>query len=226
MNLAQNCVALDERAPPAPLETALTLFAEGITPMADFTPDRFDEVPESLGRVGAHRAARARGRVWVAIAWAALASGVLVVAGLYSLSLISDRVTFEIPGLNGAEPVPTQGPPDEPAPVPTVEPVTDPALAVLADGFTITILNGTEVQGLGVAAGDILTALGWPVGTVTAAAQTDLADTVVYFSDPALEGVAAGMATLLGVGTIELSDAFPGAPITIAIGADFAALTP
>jgi len=219
--IARNGVAPDVRAPTAPPESHPP--AEGIITMAQFTPDRFDEIPDALGRVGAHRAPRPRGRAWIAVAWAALASGVLVVAGLYGLSLISDRLTFEIPGLGTAEPTPT--PTETPsAQPPSVEPITDPALAALPEGFTITVLNGTDVNGLGATARDLLTAPGWPVGTVTAATQTDLAETVVYYSDPALEGVAAGMAALLGVGVIELSDAFPGAPITIALGADFAAL--
>ncbi|MEN9620623.1 MAG: hypothetical protein RL499_816, partial [Actinomycetota bacterium] len=147
---------------------------------------------------------------------------VLVVGGLYGLSLISDRVNFELPGLGTAEPMPT--PTASPSPSASIEPITDPALAELPAGFIITVLNGTEVDGLGATARDLLTAPGWPVGTVTSAAQTDLTETVIYYSDPALEGVAAGMASLLGVGVIELSDAFPGAPITIALGADFAAI--
>jgi hypothetical protein len=194
--------------------------------MAKFPPDRFDEISTTVARVGAHRAPRSRARVVVPVAWAALASGVLVVVGLYSLSLISDRVTFEIPGLSGAEPAPAEEAPQLPAPPDSVAPITDPALAALPDGFTITILNGTEVAGLGARASDALVDPGWPVGTVTAAAQSDLAATVVFFSDPTLEGVAAGMVALLGVGTIELSAAFPGAPITIALGTDFAALVP
>lgn len=188
--------------------------------MAEYTPDRFDDIPESLGRVGAHRAPAARGRGWIAFAWAALASGVLVVGGLYGLSLISDRVTFEIPGLGTAEPEPT--PTETATAPPSVEPITDPALVELPAGFTITVLNGTEVAGLGSTARDLIVAPGWPVGTVTSAAQTDLTETVVYYGDPALEGVAAGMAALLGVGAIELSDAFPGAPVTIVLGSDFA----
>jgi hypothetical protein len=194
--------------------------------MAQFTPDRFDEIPDSLGRVGAHRAARPRGRAWIAVAWAALASGVLVIVGLYALSMITDRVTFEIPGFGDSvvEPGPVE--PDAAPLAPVVEPITDPAQIELPAGFTITVLNGTEVAGLGAQARDLLIAPGWPVGTATVAAQTDLTDTVVYFNDPTLEGVAAGMAALLGVGTIELSDAFRGAPITIAVGADFAALAP
>lgn len=193
--------------------------------MAEFAPDRFDEIPAELGRVGAHRARRGKSGAFIAVAWAALASGVLVVAGLYALSLISDRVSFEIPGFDTAEPLPAPPEPGAPPPAPTADPITDPSLAELPDGFIITILNGAGVDDLGSAASDLLTGPGWPVGTVTSAAQDDLADTVVFYSNPALEGVALGMTVLLGTGVIELSDAFPGAPITITLGADFADLT-
>ncbi len=189
--------------------------------MAEFPRDRFDEVPASLGRVGAHRAPRSRRGAWVATAWAALASGLLVVLGLYLLSTITDRVTFEIPGFGTAEPMPT--PTATPSPTATIEPIIDPAEAELPDGFTITVLNGTEVDGLGATARGLIVDPGWRVGTVTAAAQTDIEETVVFYNDPALERVAAGMVALLGAGTIEQSDAFPGAPITIVLGADFAA---
>ncbi len=190
--------------------------------MAEFPRDRFDEVPATLGRVGAHRAPRSRRGVWVATAWAALASGLLVVLGLYLLSLITDRVVFEIPGVGTAEPDVT-APVETPEPEPTVEPITDPTLVELPAGFTITVLNGAGVDGLGAQARDRIAAPGWPVGTVTSAAQDDIEVTTIFYSDPALEGVAAGMAALLGVGVVEQSDAFPGAPITIVLGADFAA---
>jgi hypothetical protein len=217
--IAHSGDAHDVRAPTALPDTPL---AEGIITMAEYTPDRFDEIPDALGRVGAHRAPASRGRGWIAFSWAALVSGVLVVGGLYGLSLISDRVNFELPGLGTAQPMPT--PTETPSAPPSVEPITDPALAELPAGFVITVLNGTEVAGLGATARDLLAAPGWPVGTVTSAAQTDLVETVVYYNDPTLEGVAAGMAVLLGAGVIELSDAFPGAPVTIALGADFAAI--
>lgn len=203
--------------PPAPPDPRLQ---EGIITMADLPRDRFDEIPATLGRVGAHRAPRSPRGVWISVAWAALASGLLVVLGLYLLSLITDRVTFDLPGLGTAQPTPT--PSETVSAPPTVDPITDPALAEVPAGFTITVLNGTELEGLGSTARDLIAAPGWPVGTVTAAAQSDIAETVVFFSDPALEGVAAGMAELLGVGTAEQSDAFPGAPITIVLGADFA----
>ena len=66
--------------------------------MATFPQDQFDEVPAELKRVGAHRAPRPRGRGAIAFAWAALATGVLVVAGLYGLSRIDPTFTFALPG--------------------------------------------------------------------------------------------------------------------------------
>jgi len=192
--------------------------------MARYAPDRFDEIPRELGRVGAHRTARRRGRGAIALAWGALASGFLVVAALWGLSLISDRVTFGFPSFDAAEP--SAAPTETPSPTPSVDPITDPSLVELPAGFTITILNGAGVTDLGDAARDLIVAPGWPVGTVTSAGQDDLTETVVFYSDPALEGVALGMTVLLGAGVIELSDAFPGAPITITLGADFAAVAP
>ncbi len=190
--------------------------------MAEYPADRFDELPDDVARVGAHRAPRPRGRGWIAVAWAALASGVFVVAGLWGLSLITDRVSFEIPSFEASEPMPTPTTPSS-AP-PSIEPITNPDDAELPSGFTITILNGAGVSGLGQTASGILSDADWRVGTVTSAAQDDLEQTVVYYNAPELEGVAFGMVSLLGAGTVELSDAFPGAPITIAIGTDFAAL--
>ena len=189
--------------------------------MAEYDPDRFDDVPDSLGRVGAHRAPRRRGRGWIAVAWALLASGALVVAGLYSLSLVSDSVTFEIPGFSEPEPMPTPEP--TPTMTPTAESVVDPSEVELPSGFTITVLNATPFAGLAAQGGTELSEAGWPVGTTTNAAQDDFPDTVVYYSDPANEGLARGIAQQLRVADIELSDAFPGAPITVVLGSDYAA---
>ena len=100
--------------------------------------------------------------------------------------------------------------------------MTDPTTVQLPEGFTITVLNGAGVAGLGQQSADVLTAAGWPVGAVTNAAADDVEVTTVYYSNPADEGIALGMVELLGVGEIQLSDAFPGAPVTIVVGADAA----
>lgn len=188
--------------------------------MPDFPPDRFDDLPLDPGRVGAHRAPRSRSAVWRAVGIGAAASAVLVVVGLVGLAAIDDRLELDIPVLTSP---PGEDPdaPVEPA-EPEVEPITNAGDANLPDDFTITILDGTGSVGRGPQAQSALDAQGWPVGTVTQAATTDIEETVVYYTSPDLEPVARGMVELLdGVADIELTDAFPGAPITIVLGTDY-----
>lgn len=181
--------------------------------MPDFPPDRFDDLPLDPGRVGAHRAPRSRSAVWRAVGIGAAASAVLVVVGLVGLASIDDRLELDIPVLTS----PPEEDPDAPG-----EPITDAADADLPDDFTITILDGTGSVGRGPQAQSALDARGWPVGTVTQAATTDIEETVVYYTSPDFEPVARGMVELLdGVADIELTDAFPGAPITIVLGTDY-----
>lgn len=181
--------------------------------MAEYPSDRFDDVPAELGRVGAHRAPAPRSRGWVIAGVIALATGMLVGLGLLALQVIDS-------GLDLGTPPPVGQPSAEPEPA--ITPVTDPATVQLPEGFTITVLNGAGIAGLGQSSADVLTSAGWPVGAVTNAAADDVETTTVYYSNPADEGIALGMVELLGLGAIELSDAFPGAPITIVVGADAA----
>jgi hypothetical protein len=183
--------------------------------MADFPPDRFDDVPEHLGRVGAHRAPRAAGRRWIIVGWSALATGVIVLAGVLGLGLVDDRLAVVEPTVDAESEQPVE---EGPA---SVTPVTDPSSVELDDSFTITILDGTGADSPGPRAASALESLGWPVGTVTAAAQSDVQTTTIFYSEPQFEGVALGLTVLLDVGVVELSDAFPGAPITIVLGSDY-----
>lgn len=183
--------------------------------MTDFPPDRFDDVPEHLGRVGAHRAPGTGRRRWAIVGWSALATGAIVLAGVFGLGLVDETLIVQDPTTDAESEAPID---DGPEPV---TPVTDPSTIELDETFTITVLDGTGSGTRGPLAESTLESLEWPVGTVTAAAQTDVETTRVYYSDPALEGVALGMTVLLDVGVVELSDAFPGAPITIVLGADY-----
>lgn len=188
--------------------------------MPDFPPDRFDDLPLDTGRVGAHRAPRSRAATWQLVGIGAAASVVLVVAGLIGLAAIDDRLELDIPVLTAppSDDPDAPGEPGEPQP----EPITDAADANLPEGFTITILDGTGSVGRGPQAQSALDARGWPVGTVTQAATADVEETVVYYTSADLEPVARGMVELLdGVADIELTDAFPGAPITIVLGTDY-----
>lgn len=187
--------------------------------MASYPKDQFDELPDELLRVGAHRGPAPKGRGWIAFAWAALATGVLVVGGIYGLSRIDQSYSFDLPFAGGETSAP-----NVPTPEPTVavEPVTDPN-TIPEREIVITVLNGTRTPGLESEAAGALTALAWNVGSTATASDNTIEETVVYYSNAEDEDVALGISQALGVGTIRLSDFFVGAKITIVLGSDYAA---
>ncbi|MBN9605142.1 MAG: LytR C-terminal domain-containing protein [Actinomycetales bacterium] len=187
--------------------------------MPRFPQDQFDELPADLERVGAHRGPAPRGRGWVRFAWGALASGVLVVAGLYGLSQISPDFQFELP-IGGDSPTDSA----TVTPAPTAEPITDPAQAPAGLTIDISVLNASGVEGLQNTVGDEIAAAGWP-DPVRAKASTEETTTIVYYSSADYEGVARGLAQLVGAADVRLTDAFPGAPLTIVLGSDLATPT-
>lgn len=174
--------------------------------------DRFDDVPEAEGRVGAHRGRRPRGRGWIVLAWAALATGVLVLGGIYGLTRTVPGFSLFPGAAETAAPV-AGGVPKAAAPV------TDPKSVPASANLGITILNGSSAS-LADSVGQKLTSQGWPVeGTADASPRT-AKTTVVYYSSRAVEGVARGMVKELGVGQVTLSDVYPS-PVTIVLGADY-----
>lgn len=178
--------------------------------MADKHPrDRFDEIPGDIQRVGAHRAPRPRGRGWIVVGWAALATVILVGAGIFGLSLVNGAISF-----NGSTPSSTPTP--TPTPTPTIQPTVDPTLSV-------NVLNGTPTTGLGTKVGEVLTAAGWKVGAVANADMTNLTQTVVYYADPAKQAAALGVAQSLPGATIQNTQDFAdtGADITVVVGSDY-----
>ena len=189
--------------------------------MATTSTDRFDSVPDDLLRTGAHRAAPKRGRGWIAFAWAALATGVLVVAGLFGLAVI--RGTINLPFTSpsaGATVKPTSTPPPTSTATPT------PTAAKINPALAITILNGTKTKGLAALAGDSLLKQGWSgassgIGTRGNASSSDITKTVVYYGDAANVSAARAMVLSLKVGEIRLSPAFPQSPITVVLGSDY-----
>ncbi|MBX3094188.1 MAG: LytR C-terminal domain-containing protein [Cryobacterium sp.] len=183
--------------------------------MANFPKDRFDELPDDLQRVGAHRAPARRGRGWIGVGWSVLATLVLVVAGVFALSVINDD--FRLPFVQAEEEEPSFAP--IPSELPDAEPVVDPEVS-------ITVLNGTPMAGLATTVGDELVAKGWTgaslgIGSRANAADRDIDDTIVYYSSAELEGAARGLVIDLGVGEVRLSADYPNSPITIVLGADF-----
>ena len=181
--------------------------------MAEKYPrDRFDDIPDGLQRVGAHRAPRPKGRGWIAVGWAALAVVVLVGAGIFGLSLVSGSISFHgTPNSSSAgTPTPT------PTPTPTIVPTVDPSLSV-------NVLNGTTTEGLGGKVSDVLTQAGWKIGAVANADQQTLTQTIVYYSDPKNQAAALGVAQSLPGATVQESQAFAdtGADLTVVVGSDY-----
>jgi hypothetical protein len=185
--------------------------------MASFPRDQFDEVQDGTGRVGAHRAPARRGRGWIGFAWAVLATGVLVLVGLIVLARLG-QFTFPTIG-GGAAPSASSSA----SASPTAQPITDPSAVPsdLAAGLTISVLNGTADSTLDDKAGDQIKNAGWPDPARADSSSHTEKTTVVYYSDARYEGVARGIAQLLGVKQVQLSDAFLGAVVTVVLGSDY-----
>jgi hypothetical protein len=188
--------------------------------MASTPRDRFDDIPADLVRVGAHRGPVRRGRGWIRFAWFALLTGVLVVAGLYGLSRVNPAISFELPVIadgGGSEPTGT------PSTAPVVEPVTDPQLIDPALPLSISVLNGSPTDGAQTQAALQIKGAAWPEPATANAGARDQQVTVIYYHTSAYEGIAKGLAQLLGTdpANIRMSDFYLGAPITIVLGADY-----
>lgn len=185
--------------------------------MASYPKDRFDEQPDDVERVGAHRGPKRRGRGWIAFAWALLATGILVFVGLFALSQYLDD-DLGIPFF--ATPTEAAATPE---PVETVAPITDPTTIDPERELTIDVLNGTPEDGLQTTVLVDLTNEGWPVGSAAPASERDIPETFVYYSNPDDEDVASGLVATLGVGAIRIveEDVFPAAQLTIVLGTDY-----
>jgi hypothetical protein len=183
--------------------------------MATFPSDQFDNLPEGLDRVGAHRGPRLKGRGWIVFAWALLATGVLVAVGLFGLEVVNGSIDFID---NSAGPAVSATPSVSPTPV--ITPITDPT-TIKSRNITITVLNGTPTAGLQTQAENKLKAAQWNVTSAALASESTIKSSVVYYSSATNEDVALGVAEALGFKTVLLTDAYPGAPITVVLGADF-----
>lgn len=186
--------------------------------MTRYPRDRFDEIPDDLLRVGAHRQPPRKGRGWITLAWAALATLVLVFGGAIILTTVVNPGTLApfssgpvspSASTSAAASASASGSPSPTA----VAPLVDPKVP-------ITILNGTKTAGLANAVGAALIAKGWAgVGARANASQHDLTATFVYYRTAAEEAAARGIVRDLGYGKIQLSAAFNTA-ITVVLGAD------
>lgn len=121
----------------------------------------------------------------------------------------------------GGEAAAEAAPEPEPEPEPEVaEAITSPS-EEQADGLTITILNGTDTSGLAARAGNLLDREGWPEQTRTNADEKGVEDSLVAYEADDDEGLARGVAEILGISEVVQTENYPGARITVLLGADF-----
>jgi hypothetical protein len=149
-------------------------------PRTSFPPDRFDDLPPQGGRVGAHRAENPHLRGWVVFLWAAVATVILIVAGIFGSLVVGGRIVLF------PTPTPTA------SPTPSITPVIDTT-------YTVVILDATGGNGKADAAKAKLVAAGWSSDSVLAsAAGSTYPVTTVYYPLPADVAAAEGVARLIG----------------------------
>lgn len=150
-------------------------------PRPTYPRDRFDELADDTGRVGAHRAENPRLRGGVVFLWAAIATIVLLIGGIFGALVVSGKITL-VP-----EPVASS------TPLPVVTPVVDTT-------YTVLVLNATPEEGLATQVRDVVIGAGWAADAVLAsgAGANDFPVTTVYYANPEDEGAAAGLAEVIG----------------------------
>ena len=171
--------------------------------------DRFDDVPTDLARVGAHRAPARRGRGLATFGWAALATGVLVGAGVLGLSVIERGVATTGDG----------------AAVSSTSSVAAPA-ATVDPNASVVLLNATKTSGLAASAAATAKSDGWKVASTANADTSGVKVSTVYYGDKAAQGAALGLAKSLGIGRTQQSDRFDvkgTTRLTVVLGSDFTA---
>ncbi|GAA1698432.1 hypothetical protein GCM10009808_14910 [Microbacterium sediminicola] len=156
-----------------------------------FPRDRFDDVPNGPGRVGAHRGENPHMRGGIVFFWAALATVILIGVGIFGTFVVSGRIVL----FPEAQPTPT--------PTATIDPVLDTSYAVL-------ILNATPETGLATQMKDELIAAGWAADDVLAgeAGSTDFAETTIYYANATDLPAALGLSEVIGGARVVQSDAY------------------
>ncbi|MFG6504391.1 LytR C-terminal domain-containing protein [Microbacterium sp. P05] len=164
-------------------------------PKTTFPRDRFDDLADESGRVGAHRAENPRMRGGAIFLWAVAAVVLLTVAGIFATLLISGRISLT------PEAEPTA------APAPVVVPVLDTT-------STVIVLNASGQPGLATAVKDTLVSAGWPAESVFPGdASSGFDTTTVYYSLPEDEAAAAGVAEAIGGADVQQSSVYDAYPV-------------
>ncbi len=177
--------------------------------------DRFDKLPRTRGRVGAHRGPRkGRGWPWFWVVIAILAAGALTFA---AIRVAGTFIDLDLSFFTGPTATTTAGATSS-API-----VSNPKDLDPKRGVKIRVLNGTRSTSAAQKVHNQLKKAGWPItGDVFDVGGGKVKDTIVYYANPADVDVARGLAAAMGVGEVQAVDpsTYPGAAITIIVGQD------
>ncbi|MEV4775540.1 LytR C-terminal domain-containing protein [Microbacterium sp. LTA6] len=157
------------------------------------TRDRFDDVPRTSGRVGAHRAEAPGMNGWVVLLWSFVAALVLIIGGIFVALVMMGRITL----------FPEAEPSVAPTPVET---------GIVDTTYSVMILNATPEEGLATQMRETLLNSGWAADVVyaTDSDSQDFPTTTVYYVADDDELAAIGLAGLLGGAEVQQSDVYAG----------------
>lgn len=188
-----------------------------------FLPDRFDDIESEPGYIGLRRKQREPTFWLVPVGIVVGVSVILTAVGMFMVSRADQALELSPDEIAITEPPPEEVVATEPEPEPepeVAEAITNPT-EEQADGLTITILNGTDTTGLAARAGNLLDREGWPEQTRTNADEQGVEESLVAYESDEDEGLARGVADVLGISEVVQTDNYPGARITVLLGADF-----
>lgn len=177
--------------------------------------DRFDDIPASLDRKGAHRAPRTPADRLASWLWALGAIVALVGVGAIGIFVIDRLVAFD-----GNEAATSETPAATESAAETVVPEV---VAQRDPEIPVTVLNGTQISGVAGRTSDALSALDWNVVTIDDAATDDHTQTQIIYGSASEEAAALALVQDLGGGapSLDPAQAQPGT-ITIIVGTDLA----
>jgi hypothetical protein len=171
--------------------------------------DRFDDIPRTSGRVGAHRAEQPGINGPVTLLWSAAVALVLIVIGIFVSMVLMGRID----PFGTAEPAASQ---------------TPGVLAEIDTSYQVLILNATSETGVVAGVRQKLIDQGWAADAVFGSdnSTTKFDQTTVFYVKKADESAALGVAEILGGAKTEQSDHYQsvsgdGSPqLTVVIGMD------
>lgn len=167
--------------------------------------DRFDDVPRTPDRVGAHRAENPRAASWRLFVGALVAVVVIVGIGVIG-TLVAESKGSGTAGSGATDPN-------------VVVPIVDTTYSVL-------VFNGSGVSGAAETAAQQVIARGWPTAQVTTGnAAATANETIVYYASEDAHAAALGLGEIVGATDVQLNASYPfaGVPatqLTVVLGAD------